>query len=77
MQIMAATKADELDLRKQEIQNRSQLDAARLGVDVQKHKAGLSAKQQTEGARMGIDIAKTKDAAMRAALRPPKGAKEE
>ena len=77
MQIMAATKADELDLRKQEIQNRSQLDAARLGVDVQKHKAGLSAKQQTEGARMGIDIAKTKDAAMRAALRPPKGAKKE
>ena len=77
MQIMAATKADELDLRKQEIQNRSQLDAARLGVDVQKHKAGLSAKQQTEGARMGIDIAKSRDAAMRAALRPPKGAKEE
>jgi hypothetical protein len=77
MQIMAATKADELDLRKQEIANRTQIDAARLGVDVQKHKTGLSAKQQEAGVRMGIDIAKTRDAAMRAALRPPKGAKEE
>jgi len=77
MQIMAATKADELDLRKQEIANRTQIDAARLGVDVQKHKTGLSAKQQEAGVRMGIDIAKTRDSAMRAALRPPKGAKEE
>ena len=77
MQIMAATKADELDLRKQEIANRSQIDAARLGVDVQKHKAGLTAKQQSEGMRMGIDIAKSKDAAMRAAMRPPKGSKKE
>jgi hypothetical protein len=77
MQIMAATKADELDLRKQEIANRSQIDAARLGVDVQKHKAGLTAKQQSEGMRMGIDIAKSKDAAIRAAMRPPKGSKKE
>ena len=76
MQIMAATKADELDLRKQEIANRTQIDAARLGVDVQKHKTNLSAKQQTEGVRMGIDIAKSREAAMRAAQKPPKGAKE-
>jgi len=76
MQIMAATKADELDLRKQEMANRTQLDAARLGVDVQKHKTNLSAKQQAEGVRMGIDIAKSKEAAMRVAQKPPKGAKE-
>lgn len=77
MQIMAATKADELDLRKQEIANRTQIDAARLGVDVQKYKTGLSAKQQAEGVRMGIDIAKSREAAMRAAQKPPRGAKEE
>jgi len=76
MQIMAATKADELDLRKQEMANRTQLDAARLGVDVQKHKTSLSAKQQEAGVRMGIDIAKSREAAMRAAQKPPKGAKE-
>jgi hypothetical protein len=46
-------------------------------VDVQKHKAGLTAKQQSEGMRMGIDIAKSKDAAIRAAMRPPKGSKKE
>jgi hypothetical protein len=76
MQILAASKTDELDLRKQEIENRTQLDAARLGVDIQKHKTSLSAKQQAEGLRMGIDIAKTKDAAERAA-QTPKGAKKE
>jgi hypothetical protein len=76
MQILAATKTDELDLRKQEIASRTQLDAARLGVDIQKHKTSLSAKQQAEGLRMGIDIAKTKDAADRAA-QTPKGAKKE
>jgi hypothetical protein len=76
MQILAASKADELDLRKQEMANRTQLDAARLGVDVQKHKTSLSAKQQEAGVRMGIDIAKSREAAMRAAQKPPKGAKE-
>ena len=77
MQIMAATKADELELRKQEITNRTQIDGARLGVDIQKNKAVLSAKQQTEGLRMGIDIAKSREAALRAASQPPKGAKKE
>ena len=77
MQIMAATKADELELRKQEITNRTQIDGARLGVDIQKNKAVLSAKQQTEGLRMGIDIAKNREAALRAASQPPKGAKKE
>jgi hypothetical protein len=75
MQIEAAAKADELDLRKQEIENRTQLDAARLGVDIQKHKTNLSAKQQAEGVRMGIDIAKARSAAMRP-QQPPKGAKK-
>ena len=60
---MAATKADELRLREQEITNRTQVDAARMGVDIQKHKSQLSAKQQTDGVRLGIDIAKSKDMA--------------
>jgi hypothetical protein len=77
MQILAATKEDELEIRRQEITNRTQLDAARLGVDIQKHKTSLSAKQQAEGVRMGIDIAKSRSAAMRPAPQPPKGAKKE
>ena len=76
LQIMAATKADELRIREQEIANRTQIDAARMGVDIQKHKSNMAAQQQAEGMRMGIDIAKTKDASERAS-RTPKGAKKE
>ncbi|NBS68648.1 hypothetical protein EBT31_06995 [bacterium] len=76
MQLMAATKADEIRIKEQEVSNRTQLDAARLGVDIQKHRTNLSAKQQAEGVRMGIDIAKHKDLTSRA-NQTPKGATEE
>lgn len=38
----AAAKADEIRLREQEIEGRQQLDGARLGVDIQKHKAQMA-----------------------------------
>jgi hypothetical protein len=57
----AAAKADELELRKAEISGRQQLEAARLGVDIQKDKAALSAKQQMEGVRLGLEIGKARE----------------
>ena len=57
----AAAKLDELELRKAEVSGSQQLEAARLGVDIQKDKAALSAKQQIEGVRLGLDIGKARD----------------
>ena len=57
----AAAKLDELELRKAEVSATQQLEAARLGVDIQKDKAALAAKQQIEGVRLGLDIGKARD----------------
>ena len=57
--VEAATKADELELRKAEISSRQQLEAAKMGVDIQKDRA----KQQAEGVRIGVEIAKAKESA--------------
>lgn len=57
----AAAKLDELELRKAEVSATQQLEAARLGVDIQKDKAALSAKQQIEGVRLGLEIGKARD----------------
>jgi len=68
----AVTKADELELRKAEISGRQQLEAARLGVDIQKDKAAISAKQQIEGVRLGLEIGKARDESeMRKQVTPP------
>jgi hypothetical protein len=57
-----------LELRKAEISGTQQLEAARLGVDIEKDKAALAVKQQIEGVRIGLDISKSKeDADMRRA----------
>jgi len=68
----AAAKADELELRKSEIAGRQQLEAARLGVDIEKHKA----EQRRDGVKIGVDIGKAKEAAELQRVRPqitPKG----
>jgi hypothetical protein len=59
----AAAKEDELRLREAEISGRQQLEAARLGADIEKHKAQESNKQQLEGTKLGVDIAKNKQMA--------------
>ncbi len=76
LQIEAAQKADEIELRQLEISNRQQIEAAKMGADIQKHKASLAAKQQADGVRMGIDIAKAKESAELQRNRPQKGKKE-
>jgi len=59
----AAAKEDELRLREAEISGRQQLEAARLGADIEKHKAQESNRQELEGTRIGVDIAKSKQMA--------------
>jgi hypothetical protein len=59
--IDAAAKEDELRLREAEISGRQQLEAARLGADIEKHKAQESNRMETEGTRMGVEISKAKE----------------
>jgi hypothetical protein len=73
----ASAKSDELELRQAEIAGRQELEAARLGVDIQKHKAEQQFAQESEGLRIGIDIAKSKESADLQRNRPKQGKKEE
>jgi hypothetical protein len=57
----AAAQEDANRLREAEISGRQQLEAAKLGVEIQKDKASLSAQQEMEGLRVGVDIAKSKE----------------
>lgn len=66
----AAAKADELRIREAEISGKQELEGARLGIDIQKHKIQVSdnrdikqAEQEATGLRLGMDIAE-KNAAM-------------
>jgi hypothetical protein len=56
----AAAKADELDLRREEVSGRLQLEATKLGAQIQDNRTKLAAEQEREGVKMGIDIAKSK-----------------
>jgi hypothetical protein len=57
----AAAKEDELRLRQAEIAARTELEAARIGIDIQKHRAEMESVQLTEGAKMGLEIARSRD----------------
>jgi hypothetical protein len=57
----AAAQEDANRLREAEISGRQQLEAAKLGVEIQKDKAARSAQQEMEGLRVGVDIAKSKE----------------
>jgi hypothetical protein len=50
----AAAKEDELRLRQAEIAARTELDAARLGVDIEKHKTDVEVQQMVEEARLRL-----------------------
>lgn len=56
----AAAKADELEIKKQEVEARIQLEGFKAATSMQQQKAVLAAQQEREGVRMGIDIAKAK-----------------
>ncbi len=70
--ITASAKEDELRLREAEISGRQQLEAARLGADIEKHKAQETNRQQLEGTKLGVEIAKAKDAASQRQTLPPR-----
>ena len=69
----ASAKSDELELRQAEIAGRQELEAARLGVDIQKHKVEQEFAQEAEGVRMGVEIAKAKESADIQRNRPTPG----
>ena len=56
----AAAKSDDLELKKQELDARMELEGRKLTVQAQKDATKLAADQEREGVRMGIDIAKAK-----------------
>jgi hypothetical protein len=56
----AAARADELELKKQEVEARMELEGFKAATAMQQQKENTAAQQEREGVRMGIDIAKTK-----------------
>jgi hypothetical protein len=76
----AAAKEDINRLREAEISGRQQLEAARLGAEIEQHKAEESNYQQLEGTRLGVEIAKAKDQQEQRRINPmassPKSRKE-
>lgn len=62
----AASKEDALRLREMEIAGRQELEAAKLGVDISKHKAQM----EGEGVRIGVDIAKARQQESQRAEKP-------
>jgi hypothetical protein len=63
LQIDAATKADELELKQQELDAKMELEGYKAGQQVQQNDARLQADQEREGVRIGVDIAKSKQQA--------------
>jgi hypothetical protein len=61
MAVDAASKADELELRKEEVMGNLQLQGMKVGSQIEESKAKMAAQQQSEGVRMGIEAAKAKD----------------
>ena len=68
----AAARADELELKKQELSGKMELDGLRVGAQIKQAEAKLQSDQEREGVRMGIDIAKSRQQAM-TKNQPPKG----
>jgi hypothetical protein len=71
VQLDAAAKADELELKKQALEGKMELDGFKAGQQAQQAEKKLQSDQEREGVRMGIDIAKSRQQAARP--QPPKG----
>jgi hypothetical protein len=61
LQIDATSKADELELRKQEIEGRLELEAMKVGANIKHQQATIEAKQTADGVRMGIEMSKAQE----------------
>lgn len=72
LQIDAATKADELELKKQALEGKLQLDGFKAGQQATQADKTLQASQERDGVRMGIDIAKSRQQATNK-NQPPRG----
>jgi uncharacterized protein involved in outer membrane biogenesis len=59
LQVDAAARSDELELKKQALEGKMQLDGFKAGQQAQQAEKKLQADQEREGVRMGIDIAKS------------------
>lgn len=76
VQIDAVAKADELELKKQALEGKLQLDGFKAGQQATQAEKRLQAEQEREGVRIGVDIAKSKQQAAaqaRAKAQPPRG----
>jgi hypothetical protein len=62
LEIDAAAKADELELKKAALEGKMQLDGFKAGQQATQAEKKLQAEQEREGVRMGIDIAKSRAA---------------
>jgi hypothetical protein len=60
LQIDAASKADELELKRQALEGKMELDGFKAGQQAQQAEKRLQSDQEREGVRMGIDIAKSR-----------------
>ena len=76
MAIDAAARADELELKREELDTRMQLEGTKVSAKMQYDNARLEAEQQRDGARMGIDIAKSKEQIAQQRLQQQQKAKD-
>ena len=60
IQVDGAAKADELNLKKQEMESRAEMEMIKLTEETKRHDKEALAKEQLEGTKIGVDIAKTK-----------------
>jgi hypothetical protein len=65
VQLDAAARADELELKKQALEGKMELDGFKAGQQAQQAEKKLQSDQEREGVRMGIDIAKSRQQAAR------------
>lgn len=71
LEIDAATKADELELKKAALEAKMELDGFKAGQQATQAEKKLQADQEREGVRMGIEIGKSRQQAARP--QPPRG----
>jgi hypothetical protein len=61
MQIDGAAKVDELNLKKQELESKMEMDMVKITEQNKVKTREMQIREQLEGTRIGVDIAKTKD----------------
>ena len=63
LQMDAAAKADELQLKEEELRGKLELESMKVGADIEHKRTTLQAQQEKEGMRMGIEVSKAKEQA--------------